>query len=453
MQNQEIIEQYQLKNSINHLENELDTTNSRSDRYSMIQAEIISKKEEQDRLLFSIKSKDPLYFARNPDAETKGIQDVQKTILKDHSALVEVFNGDSSLFVLIITKSGSIISKINKLSFDSLSGQFMSSISNPAFLNTHFETFTDISRKLYELIFSGHPLPKGRIIISPDGICFPFEALIVNKGTDIHYMLNDYSISYTYSARFLMSHFASGTDRMVNDFMGMAPVYYASYLNLASLPGSDGSLDRIQSHFNNTYTPADSAASKSNFLLNFADYKIVQIYSHASYSGSSGKPVIYFADSSLDLSELLSRERPATRLVVLSACETALGKDYKGEGVFSFSREFAALGIPASVSNVWSVDNEATYRITELFYQFISDGLPTDIALQRAKMKFIQDASREKRLPFYWASPILTGETEIIKTKSPFPIQYVVLFIGIAAIFFLCRLLLVLQKRRSKNTK
>jgi CHAT domain-containing protein len=436
MQNQEAADLFQLKSRINHLENELDTSNPHSDHYSAIQAEIIRNKEDQDRMLTSIRGKDPLYFARNSNVESMSIRDVQSSILKDHTALIEIFNGDSSVYTLTITNAGSSISKIDKKSFDTLSQNFVSFISNPDLLNTGFSGFTDISQKLYELIFHNQPLPAGRIIVSPDGLCFPFEALITSKPPDIHYMLNDYSISYTYSARFLLSHFTNTTDRPVNDFMGMAPVEYAPYMKLSSLPGSDISLDQIKTHFRNVFIQKNDEASKSNFLSNFSNYKIVQIYSHASYSSTEGKPVIYFADSSMDLSELFSKERPAARLVVLSACETALGRDYKGEGVFSFSREFAGLGVPAAISNLWSVDNESTYRITELFYEFLSKGLPTDEALQQAKLKFIKEGSKGKGLPYYWASPILTGKTEVIRTKSVFPLWKVGLLLAIAGILF-----------------
>ncbi len=94
----------------------------------------------------------------------------------------------------------------------------------------------------------------------------------------------------------------------------------------------------------------------------------------ASDSSSRGEPVIYFADSALYLSELVGENKAATQLIVLSACETATGKEYKGEGVFSFNRGFAALGIPAAISSLWSVDNKSTYRITELFYKWLSQG-------------------------------------------------------------------------------
>jgi hypothetical protein len=435
MQNGESLEQFQLKTRINHLEKELDTMNPQSDRYSLVQAEIIGKKEEQEHLLSEIKSKDPLFTARNPDADSMNVRVIQDIILKDHSALMEIFNGDSAVYMLVITNKESSLTKVNKKSFDSLSGSFLFFLSDPAALNSHFPQFTEISGRLYQLIFPATPLPAGRVIISPDGNFFPFEALITSRGKNVAYMLKDYSISYTYSARFLTGHFSNGTHKPGSDFMGVAPVNYAPYLKLASLTGSDISLRNIEYFFNKGYITVNAAASKSNFLSNFTGYRIVQIYSHASFAGLSGKPEIYFADSSLALSELFSRERPVARLIVLSACETALGKDYRGEGVFSFSREFAALGIPASVSNLWSVDNEATYRITELFYANISAGMPTDRALQQAKLKYIKESSREKALPFYWAAPILTGKTEVIKTKTGYPIQEIIIILGIAGVF------------------
>ena len=131
--------------------------------------------------------------------------------------------------------------------------------------------------------------------------------------------------------------------------------------------------------------------------------------------------MIYFADSALYLSELITEERPATQLIVLSACETGNGKVYQGEGVFSFNREFAALGIPSSIINLWAVDNESTYLQTELFYNYLAQGLPVDIALQKAKLEFLQTASKEKGLPYYWAASVLAGSTSIISFSHPVP--------------------------------
>jgi CHAT domain-containing protein len=148
------------------------------------------------------------------------------------------------------------------------------------------------------------------------------------------------------------------------------------------------------------------------------------------------EPVIYFADSCLYLSDLIGGTKPVTNLIVLSACETAKGKNYDGEGVFNFNRGFAALGIPASVTNLWSVDNRSTYKITELFYKYISKGFPTDVALQKAKIEFIK-TSDEQRLPYFWASAILVGKNSKLKNETTSSWQIVVLIVTVTTLLAL----------------
>ena len=146
---------------------------------------------------------------------------------------------------------------------------------------------------------------------------------------------------------------------------------------------------------------------------------MVQLYTHASDSGYGGEPVIYFSDSVLSLSDLLPEKKPVSNLIVLSACQTASGKLYSGEGIFSFNRSFAALGISSTVSNLWQVNDRATYQLTELFYEFIADGLPLDIALQKAKLQFIKtNELTGYQLPFYWASPVLIGRSDAISSQK-----------------------------------
>jgi CHAT domain-containing protein len=149
------------------------------------------------------------------------------------------------------------------------------------------------------------------------------------------------------------------------------------------------------------------------------------------------------------LSDLIPESRPLARLIVLSACETGNGRFYRGEGVFSFNRGFAAMGIPASVSNLWSVDNNATYRITELFYQYLSKGLPADLALQKAKLDFIATAGTlEQQLPYYWAASIVIGKSDAIYHPRPSPWWWIA---GSAVILLLAFLAFRLYKRKSRS--
>jgi CHAT domain-containing protein len=152
----------------------------------------------------------------------------------------------------------------------------------------------------------------------------------------------------------------------------------------------------------------------------------------------------------LYLSELIPESTPATRLIVLSACESGKGEFYRGEGIFSFNREFAALGIPAAIVNLWSVENTATYGLTELFYKYLSRGDSTDLALQKAKKEWIQTASGDQRLPYYWAAPILTGSPALLiqnKASGDWTI-----FLEIAVIFLLIYIVFrfIISRRKNK---
>ncbi|HYK55073.1 MAG TPA: CHAT domain-containing protein, partial [Flavisolibacter sp.] len=98
---------------------------------------------------------------------------------------------------------------------------------------------------------------------------------------------------------------------------------------------------------------------------------------------------------------------------------------------------FATLGIPSSVTNLWQVDNESTYRLTELFYKWLAKELPVDVALQKAKLEFIKTATREKQLPYYWAAPVLTGKSDAISINKPFAWKWMagLLCVAVVAIF------------------
>lgn len=413
----DISKQSQLQKEILAKERELTDLDNNSSQYNELKNELFTRKEELYKLKEHIKQNNPLYYQNFLDSAVLNTSTLNQSILKNHDALIELFSGDSAVYVLAVTRQKSYLQKINKDDFDRLAEAYRNFISNPDLLNRKFDEFTSVSSQLYQLVFQKINLPAGRIIISPDGKSFPFEALITNKQYHT-YFIDDHAVSYTYSAHYLLNQFATNSANSSYTFMGMAPVQYSK---LPPLLGSDQSLHSIKNYFANITTLTGNNASRNNFLHDYFKYKIIQLYTHATDSGSTGEPVIYFSDSSLSLSDLFYENKPSTSLIVLSACETANGKLYNGEGVFSFSRQFAALGIPSSISNLWNADNESSYKITELFYKYVSKGLPLDVALQKAKKEFKEISSKESSLPYYWAAPILIGQTNKIPLQKEFP--------------------------------
>jgi CHAT domain-containing protein len=117
-----------------------------------------------------------------------------------------------------------------------------------------------------------------------------------------------------------------------------------------------------------------------------------------------GKP----QDGFLRLHEIFNLQLNAD-LVVLSACETGLGKEIKGEGLIGLTRGFMYSGAPRVVASLWNVDDLATAELMKLFYQrMLKDGLPAGTALRAAQLEL----SGQKRWasPYYWAGFVLLGE-------------------------------------------
>ena len=121
------------------------------------------------------------------------------------------------------------------------------------------------------------------------------------------------------------------------------------------------------------------------------------------------------------LSELQLVNKTATKLIVLSACQTNAGRNLYGEGIFSLARGFSAAGIPSVAATQWEADEQAIYAITEKFNEFIAQGLNKDEALQKAKLFYMGQAGNGNKLPYYWADMILIGNTEPIKFAPLLP--------------------------------
>jgi hypothetical protein len=409
-----ISRQLSLKKEILKLEKQL---NNPADELTLssLRTERHRKKEELDELEALIKTKYPLYYQGMLDTNFITLRDLRPVMLKDHKALVEIFAGDSAVYVLAITPARDYFNKIDKRSFEKLAADYTSIISDPGRLNRQFALFTDVSHRLYRLLFRDIQLPAGRIIISPDGQYFPFESLVTDMrdGWPV-YFTEDHAMSYTYSARFLQNIFPSGAAKKDAFLLGVAPVSFPAPLNLPALEGSKASLENIAGNFNAYQSMIGQQASRKNFLDRFRGYPVIQLYTHAAGNSHRNEPVIFFADGPLYLSDLMPEKSPATRLIVLSGCETGQGKIYQGEGLFNFSRGFAAMGIPSSVNNLWTVESATTYELTERFYKYLSDELPADVALQRAKLDFIHGNRKELSFPYYWAATVLVGKTDII---------------------------------------
>jgi CHAT domain-containing protein/Tfp pilus assembly protein PilF len=96
-------------------------------------------------------------------------------------------------------------------------------------------------------------------------------------------------------------------------------------------------------------------------------------------------------------------------LAVLSACQTALGKEVKGEGLISLTRGFMYAGAPRVVASLWRIDDRVTAELMKRFYQgMLGDGLRPAAALRAAQVSLWKD--KRWQAPHYWAAFTFQGE-------------------------------------------
>lgn len=372
---------------------------------------LIDLQEQQDRFVKTLETKNPAYYQIKYDTTNYNLKQIQAYLGVSGGSLVEYFVGDSTTYAIVISPNTVSLKKLN---FNvNNTQQFANLCSKKITTKTELSTFLSIGSEVYKSLILPLNLLKGHLIISQDGVFLPFEALSksVNKPD---YLLNDFMISYTYSAQFLLRNKPRNYFLPNHKFIGIAPVNFTQKLN--PLNDSDKSIDNIAKSYFWSNQLIGQEGSKKAFLSNAKNYQIVQIYTHAFADSNETEPRIYFADSALKVSDLSMEDQFKTNLLVLSACKTGVGKVAKGEGVLSLARGFSMAGIPSTITSLWSIEDRDTYSLTELFYKYFKEGFPKDEALQKAKIEFI--SLSENAMPNAWAGMVLIGDNSPLEKRN-----------------------------------
>lgn len=117
---------------------------------------------------------------------------------------------------------------------------------------------------------------------------------------------------------------------------------------------------------------------------------------------------IVLSGDSLRLRDII-RTKLSAQMVVLSACQTALGKEMRREGLLGLTRAFELAGARRVVASLWKVDDRATAELMKHFYAALFQSkLAPDAALRSAQAKL--RATPRWSHPFYWAGFVLEGD-------------------------------------------
>ncbi len=191
--------------------------------------------------------------------------------------------------------------------------------------------------------------------------------------------------------------------------------------DFSRLPFSREEADAIAS-----FVPKNSLLKATGFQSNrsvatspeLGQYRIIHFATHGllnsehpllsglvfSLVDENGKP----QDGFLRMHEIYNLQLPA-ELVVLSACQTALGEEINGEGLVGLARGFMHAGARRVVASLWRVDDLATSQLMRDFYRgMLQENLPPAAALRAAQIEMSKNPRWSS--PYYWAGFVIQGE-------------------------------------------
>jgi CHAT domain-containing protein/Tfp pilus assembly protein PilF len=433
--------------------NEKQKKQSSPEKIKELEDDYFSLHQQYISLLENLEKNYLSYYQLKYKEKDVSVENLQK-MLDNQSAILEYFLSDSVLYIFVLSNQNleeetvildKPVTEIVRLFRQSLQ-------------NLEFENYISSALSLYKILI--RPIEKKisnskNLIIIPDGILYylPFEAMLsekvdVNVNEDINfsefpYLVKKFNTSYLFSASFLKEETKRPDDNY--SFVGFAPVFAgdnsqqkkktmndstvaqlkrAIEINdktYSELPETkhevEGILDLFRkkklSGLNYISENAKEEMIKSEIMKN---YSFLHIATHGfmneekpklsgiiftNKNNSSGEDGILYSDEIYNLN--LNAD-----LVVLSACESGLGKIVKGEGIIGLTRGFIYSGARNIVVSLWQVADKSTSELMIEFYRNILDGKSFSSSLREAKLKLIKDGTYS--YPLEWSPFVLIGK-------------------------------------------
>jgi CHAT domain-containing protein/Tfp pilus assembly protein PilF len=253
-----------------------------------------------------------------------------------------------------------------------------------------------------------HYIKTRNVGIIPHGVLhyLPFAALTNGQ----HYFGEEHALFYLPSASVLP--FIQKKAKPVGDHI--LAVAQSQAQGLPVLQHADGEAQAVASLYS-TQAITTREVSKSGFLKQAGDYSIIHIAAHAELNTFSPlfSRIVLGSDKkdkesgdALEVREVYDLDLSKASLVVLSACETQLGAQGKGDDIVGLNRAFIYAGTPSVIASLWTVDDESTRFLMEAFYTHLKAGMSKAGALRAAQ----SDTRKQYQHPYHWAAFVLTGD-------------------------------------------
>ncbi len=396
----------------------------------------ISLEEERLRSFKQeIENSFPEYYSFISDNELQSL-DAVKSMLESNQFLVNYFAGQDHYYFVATSGSESSLGRIDK--DDNLNqelSQFLEEISGENLQNISmkkaFQRYSTSALSLFKKLINDHfDISRyDELVVIPDGDLagVPFEALISKapstERTDfgkLEYLLKSHRVNYGFSATLWSKNMTINDRQQSLNLMAFGTSQAGNRPELARLSAIEKELKTISKIKGSTLF-SEKDATAENFRANAARANMIHLALHNvnDYENPLNSQLVFSADTSSEDGSLYLYEvfnlKMNPSLVVLSGCETGIGKWQKGEGTYHMGRAFLFHGNPALVMSLWRVNDNTTASIMNSFYDKLQKNASSPEAIHEAKLAYLQQADGMTSHPRNWAAFISIGQ---VKAKS-----------------------------------
>ncbi len=357
------------------------------------------------------------------------LQEIQRQ-LGSGEQLLEYYWGSDSIYVLSITDDTTEITALHREEeLDTLISTLYRSISGrPRFGSDDANRYGEMANRIYRKFFAP-VIRRQRLVVVSDGplSILPLEALVTSfepspdiSFRELNYAVYDLEISYAYSSSIFFKERTRRRGKidkvLAFSYSGdSGPGYFTRRSQGDELPGTYVELETLDRLYEKVTRFTNGAASKQNFIDNSAGYDLIHLGVHGvgDEEVADNSRLIFRGDSMSDRTlyayEIYNLKLSAG-LVVLSACETGIGRNLAGEGVLSIARAFTYAGCPSVVMSLWDVPDGFTSTIMTAFYENLNEGQSVSTSLRNAKLNFLEKSDGFRAHPANWAAFIINGQ-------------------------------------------
>ena len=393
---------------------------------------LYDKIREKDMLMDSIDQAYPEVATIKSYLRLVTLNSVKEKIRNSGSILVQYFSGNKHFFILSTDGRKTSIRRVEKNPdlLGSLDAMLRMpdavTVSRPDYIRFAVNSLNLYERFLKPTLDEFNCTGITKLTIIPDGnlnrisfdafiTAMPDTSYLDYQGLD--YLVKRFDISYAFSSGILVSDNSLAKSLGKKQVLGLS--YGSSDSNsnsFVSLQGANRELGAIKKLYRGRYLK-DQKATESCFKKYAPDYQIIHLALHGSSGiGSTDSTMLIFhrgkgdPDDGLLLPEELYSLNLKAKLVVLSSCESGIGKNFRGEGVYSMARAFAYTGCPTLVTTLWKIPDSYTFQLMAGFYGGLKQNLTPDQALRKSKADYLVQAGPIGSHPSFWASFIPIGE-------------------------------------------